>query len=1187
MKSTSTRRAMLRAALAAVAAAGLVFSGAGIAVADTTDGAAAATASISGTVTDAATSTPVDGASVVVLDATGVQAGSATTGSSGGYTVSGLAEGAYRVSVSDAPAHDPVFWPAAASLGEAEAIDLVAEQPRTGVDVALRAVAPVPADATGDETPTASQATPAAVEESAPADAEPTAASASVSAVALAGESTGAIAGTVTRQADGSPVGDVDVWVTSASGDYGGIAVTGADGTYSVDDLDPGTYLVQFSPRSDSGLVTEYWQGQASYFAATAVPVTAGSTSAGIDASLEPAASIAGTVTREDDGAPVAGVWVYATGSATGASRLAMTDTDGTYEIVGLNADDYRVAFTAYGTGLVAEYWNGVYSSGEATPVPVVPGQAVAGVDASLIVGGTISGTITGAIPNELVSVAAARASAPDQTLSSAQVQADASGNAEYTIGSLAAGDYVVEAEPRSLTSGAYRASQFYDHAATAAQASVLTLPGSGHVGNVDFDLVDGVDVSGTVSAPSTPAGGTAIAVAYRWNGDSWSEARRITAWGEYSFTSRDGGLSPALPAGTYAIGFEADGYCTQYWDGASSLDAATSFTPAVGTTQTGIDATLSADCAANAVTPGTPTISGTATVGQTLTVQPGTWAPDPVELGYQWLADGAAIDGATAATLSLTAAQLGKSITVEVTGSRPGYTSASVVSAPAGPVTGVIAPATPTIAGSAVAGDTLTANPGSWTPSDLALAYQWSAAGAAIPAATGATFVPGESEVGKTITVTVTGSKTGYASASATSAPFGPIAAAVLDDLDPGTPTITGTPRIDESLTVDPGSWGPAPVTLTYQWLVGGEPIAGATGTTFTPDAAAVGKTVSVTVRGAKAGYNPATAEASPVGPVAAGDLTPATPTIGGTAQVGQTLTASAGAWAPEPVSIAYQWLADGAAIEGATGSSFVPDASHAGANVSVTVTGSKPGYTSQARTSEVVTVANGALVTNTPRISGTLGVGRELTVDVSAWGPAPLELGYQWLADGEPIGGATGAGFTPTAAQVGQLVSVAVTAARAGYDSETRVADAGVIPASIAASESRAVRGQEITVTGEYFLPGEQVRIELHSEPVELTTTTAGADGTFSTTVVIPADAEFRVHEIVAIGVESALEASAPIEVYDPSVAPTPAPTAGADAVGALPATGGALPIAVLVLGLALVVGGGLVVRRRTATR
>lgn len=65
------------------------------------------------------------------------------------------------------------------------------------------------------------------------------------------------------------------------------------------------------------------------------------------------------------------------------------------------------------------------------------------------------------------------------------------------------------------------------------------------------------------------------------------------------------------------------------------------------------------------------PAISGTAQVGQTLTCSAGTWSgPASPTLARQWKANGVAIAGATAATYTVQAGDVGKTITCDVTAS-------------------------------------------------------------------------------------------------------------------------------------------------------------------------------------------------------------------------------------------------------------------------------------------------------------------------------------------------------------------------------------------------------------------------------------------------------------------------------------------------------------------------------------
>ncbi len=92
---------------------------------------------------------------------------------------------------------------------------------------------------------------------------------------------------------------------------------------------------------------------------------------------------------------------------------------------------------------------------------------------------------------------------------------------------------------------------------------------------------------------------------------------------------------------------------------------------------------------------------------------------------------------------------------------------------------------------------------------------------------------------------------------------------------LSPVAPTVAGTAQVGQLLTATVAPWAPAPVTLTYQWSAGGTAIAGATGLTYTPVAADVGKTITFTASGTKTGYDPLSATSAPTAAVIAPDAT------------------------------------------------------------------------------------------------------------------------------------------------------------------------------------------------------------------------------------------------------------------------------------------------------------------------
>ena len=98
----------------------------------------------------------------------------------------------------------------------------------------------------------------------------------------------------------------------------------------------------------------------------------------------------------------------------------------------------------------------------------------------------------------------------------------------------------------------------------------------------------------------------------------------------------------------------------------------------------------------------GQPTVTGAPHPGQTLTANTQkVFAPaDPaITLAYEWQADGAPIAGATDATYTPAAGDVGKQITVKVTASKPGVDGASATSQPV-TVSDILMTAAPTITG-------------------------------------------------------------------------------------------------------------------------------------------------------------------------------------------------------------------------------------------------------------------------------------------------------------------------------------------------------------------------------------------------------------------------------------------------------------------------------------------------------
>ncbi|MFK4224744.1 hypothetical protein [Streptomyces sp. NPDC019890] len=311
--------------------------------------------------------------------------------------------------------------------------------------------------------------------------------------------------------------------------------------------------------------------------------------------------------------------------------------------------------------------------------------------------------------------------------------------------------------------------------------------------------------------------------------------------------------------------------------------------------------------------------------------------------------------------TVSVSANRRTLTAVLDLTGAAPGDWNLSVITHNAGEYaqgTFTVTPPTltntaaPAIQGTAQVGATLTANPGSWTPTPASYGYQWKADGEAISGATASTYTVPASLLGKTLTVTVTarllGGETAVTSAAVTVAQGAAPKATTA-------PTISGTAKVGAKLGLTPGTWTPAATSYGYQWRADGKVISGATASTYTVPASLLGKKLTVTVTAHRTGHADGTATTAAV-TVAKGSAPKATkaPTISGTAKAGYTLKAAPGSWTPTPSSYAYQWYADGKAIKGATGSSLKLASAQRGRNITVKVTARRTGHSDGTATSK-----------------------------------------------------------------------------------------------------------------------------------------------------------------------------------------------------------------------------------------
>ncbi|HSZ05961.1 MAG TPA: hypothetical protein VK778_12300 [Solirubrobacteraceae bacterium] len=383
-----------------------------------------------------------------------------------------------------------------------------------------------------------------------------------------------------------------------------------------------------------------------------------------------------------------------------------------------------------------------------------------------------------------------------------------------------------------------------------------------------------------------------------------------------------------------------------------------------------------------------------------------------------------------------------------------------------------------PSIAGIAKDGQLLKASRGAWTgQARISYTYQWTrcdASGEAcedIVAATKASRAVTHEDVDHTLRVIVTAND-GTGSSSVTSAPTGTVAP--LGPRRRSAPKIVGSFEDGQSLSVGDGTWrGTPPLSFSYQWEACGSSgcsiIPGATASSYRVTSSQIGERLRVLLSASNAGGSASTTSGATKRIKPGPPVSTAAPTISGSLQEGETLTAGTGAWAgTSPFAFSYRWqrcsiLGGGCEdIAGATGSTYTLGALDLASTLDVVVTATNEQGTASATSAETDPVL-ALLPANTvpPAISGLLQDGQLLSVGTGGWsGTLPISYSYQWqLCDllGEAcadISEATASSLKLSPSDVGGALDVVVTATNvAGSTSVTTPVSgliAGLLPSN-----------------------------------------------------------------------------------------------------------------------------------------
>ena len=214
--------------------------------------------------------------------------------------------------------------------------------------------------------------------------------------------------------------------------------------------------------------------------------------------------------------------------------------------------------------------------------------------------------------------------------------------------------------------------------------------------------------------------------------------------------------------------------------------------------------------------------------------------------------------------------------------------------------------------------------------------------------------------------------------------------------------------------------------------------------------------------------------AAAAVVGPssassTAAAPVNTSPPTISGTRQEGQTLSASTGSWTGDAtISYAFAWQrcsSSGSScgdISGATGTTYTLGSADVGKTIRIVVTASNSAGRASAASSPTGTIAAAGTApsaTKQPNPHGTAQVGQTVTVDNGSWsGTTPITYTYQWQRCSSSgscsnLGGATKSSYVPVTGDVGYRLRAIVTAKNSvGSASIGSNVTAAVVPAPAA---------------------------------------------------------------------------------------------------------------------------------------
>lgn len=333
----------------------------------------------------------------------------------------------------------------------------------------------------------------------------------------------------------------------------------------------------------------------------------------------------------------------------------------------------------------------------------------------------------------------------------------------------------------------------------------------------------------------------------------------------------------------------------------------------------------------------------------------------------------------------------------------------------------------------------------------DPDLEYEWLYVGPpdeGVPDATGQAASVNEADAWKVVHVKITATNTfGITVFTTNATPL--LRPAITAPVNLVQPTISGIPKVGQSLSTnnqesmwDDGDFGDQDLVFDYQWMNGEDAILGATGPSYILTEDEIGGNISLFIE-AENSVDDGDVTTEQTAPVAENYPPPTNtvaPTITGTAEIGEELTAHDGTWTGngrEITDYLYTWLRNNVPIPDEDGSTYEVQGADIGKVIKLMVTSVSDGGQTAA-TSVATSAVPDIPPENTvaPVVTGFTVAGQTLTTTNGTWisnGTAITGFTYQWKRGGVNISGATGNTRVLAAGDIAANMTCQVTAQHA----------------------------------------------------------------------------------------------------------------------------------------------------------